>query len=142
MEHVKWSMEGIFKADAQKCYEEIGDKGITPEEVLEKAMDENSELHKCFEWNDTVAAHKYRLLQARSVIRMLVKVTEDKDEPPTRVLHISSETGVYQPTVYFQRNEDEYKILLNKAYAELQSFKQRYKSLSELEPVMEAIDNI
>ena len=64
MEKVMWRVDGFFKADAQKCYEEMGDSDISPEEVLEKAKDKNSELHKCFEWDDTVAANKYRLQQA------------------------------------------------------------------------------
>jgi len=35
---VEWKINGIFKADAQKVYEEIGDRKVTPEEVLEKLM--------------------------------------------------------------------------------------------------------
>lgn len=50
MDEIKWRIEGIFKANAAKCLDEIGrDAEITPEQVLEKARDEQSELHKCFE---------------------------------------------------------------------------------------------
>lgn len=142
MEKVMWSVKGLFKADAQKCYEEMGDTNVSPEEVLEKAKDENSELHKCFEWDDTVAANKYRLQQARQIIQLIVKVPEKEDEQPTRVFQISSERNVYQPTVFFQRNNDEYQILLERAKAELMKFRKRYQMLSELEQVMEAIDQL
>ena len=65
---VSWKIEGIFKANAQKCYEEISKLNrITPEDILNQAKDINSELHKCFEWDDTIAANKYRLQQARQV---------------------------------------------------------------------------
>ena len=68
----EWKIKGIFKAEAQKVADEIGENKVTPQEVLEKARDENSELHKCFEWNDSVAAEKYRLQQARAIIINLV----------------------------------------------------------------------
>lgn len=142
MEKVMWKLNGLFKADAQKCFEEMGCQSISPEEVLEKAKDENSELHKCFEWNDGVAANKYRLLQARQVIQFIVKVPEMEEEHPTRVFQISSKTNTYQPTVFFQRNNDEYQQLLDKALAELQNFKKRYKALTELETVFDAIENL
>lgn len=64
----EWKIKGIYKADAQKVADEIGEKSITPQEVLEKARDENSELHKCFEWDNDIAAEKYRLEQARKII--------------------------------------------------------------------------
>lgn len=41
----EWRIKGIYKADAQKVADEIGDKKVTPQEILEKARDETSELH-------------------------------------------------------------------------------------------------
>lgn len=142
MESVKWKISGIYKADAQKVYEEIGDKSVSPEEVLNKARNEKSELHKCFEWNDGVAAEKYRLQQARMIINLLVIKTENKDDEPIRVFQISSEKNVYQPTRFFIQNPDEYQILLRRAKGELQAIRNRYKTLSELEAVFDAIDNL
>ena len=81
---VKWKVKGIFKADANKCYAEMLDlENITPQAVLEKAKDENSELHKCFEWDNDVAAEKYRTIQAGNVIRMLY--IEPKSEAVARL---------------------------------------------------------
>lgn len=140
---VEWKINGIFKANAQKVYEEIGDRKVTPEEVLEQARnDENSELHKCFEWDDSVAAEKYRLTQARQVIQFLVIKPEKKDEPQVRVFQITTETNNYQPTRLFIQQPDEYKALLQRAKNELSAIKSRYKTLSELEKVFEAIDEI
>lgn len=140
---VQWKLEGYFKADATKCFKEIGNKDVTPEKVLEKAKDEKSELHKCFEWNDGIAANKYRLLQAEKIIRMLVTVPEREDETPKRVLQISSETRVYQPMTFFMRNEDEASALLKRAKEELMAFQNRYESLrGELEEVFDAIEKI
>lgn len=140
MENVKWKIEGLYKADAQKVYEEIGDAEVTPQEVLEKARDNEKELHKCFEWNDGVAAEKYRLTQARDIIRSLVIVTEKANEQPVRVFSITSEQRVYQPTRQFLVQQDEYQALLKRAISELEAFKRKYHTLSELETVFEQID--
>lgn len=98
---VKWRVEGIYKADAQKVADEIGDNRISPQELLEKARDVNSELHKCFEWNDSIAAEKYRLQQARVVLVNLVYETDNKDVEPTRYLQVTTQKNVYQPTKFF-----------------------------------------
>lgn len=39
------------------------------EKVVEAARDPDSPLHKHFQWNDGEAAHRYRLGQARALIR-------------------------------------------------------------------------
>lgn len=141
MTEVSWKVD-IFKgADARKCYEEIGDTQITPQEILEKARDKKSELHKCFEWDDTKAAEKYRLIQARSILLNLVITTKPESEP-IRVYQITSEKNVYQPTKLFLKNPTEYQELLNRALGELHSIQKRYSQLAELESVFEAIDSL
>ena len=139
---VKWRVDNLFKADANKCYAEILElERITPEKVFERAKDENSELHKCFEWNNDVAAEKYRIIQAGNVVRMLYIEPKGEDTPPVRVLSRTSDT-VYQPTRTFLTNTTEYEALLKRALSELESFRNKYKTLSELEQVFEQIDLI
>ncbi len=41
---------------------------LTPDSVVEDATDPESVLHPLFEWNNDIAAHKYRVDQARTVI--------------------------------------------------------------------------
>lgn len=139
---VKWRIEGIYKADAQKVADEIGDNRISPQELLEKARDVNSELHKCFEWNDSIAAEKYRLQQARGVLINLVYKEKESKVEPVRMFQITTQKNVYQPTVQFLVQEDEYQNLLKRAKSELESFKKRYHTLSELQEVFEAIELI
>lgn len=141
-ENVKWKVDGIFKADANECYREISSlEQITPKAILDFARDENSELHKCFEWDNDSAAEKYRTIQAGNVIRMLYIVPKNADAPPVRVLSRTSDT-VYQPTRAFVKNQNEYEDLLKRALSELESFRLKYKTLSELEQVFEQIDLI
>lgn len=141
-ENVKWKVEGIFKADANECYREISSlEQITPKAILDFAKDEKSELHKCFDWDNDSAAEKYRMIQAGNVIRMLYIVPKNVDTPPVRVLSRTSDT-VYQPTRTFIKNQNEYEDLLKRALSELESFRLKYKTLSELEQVFEQIDLI
>ena len=138
----EWKVKGLYKADAQKVADEIGSGQITPQEVLEKARDVNSELHKCFEWDDSIAAEKYRLQQARSIIINLVYVQKKAEEQSVRCFSLTSKVSTYQPTQQFLVQEDEYQTLLKRALAELEAFKRKYHTLTELEAVFEAIETL
>lgn len=143
---VEWKVKRLFKADPEKVDEEIksinGGKA-TPEEVLDYAENHpESELHKCFEWDDTKAAREYRLHQARKVIMLLVRVPAEKEKPAIREYQITSQKNTYQPTREFLVNQDEYELLLKRALRELQAFREKYKTLSELEDVFKAIDEL
>lgn len=145
MELIRWSVEGLHKGDAQKCYQECQTlKEVTPENVLNKARNSKTELHKCFEWDDSVASEKYRLIQARDVIRHFVIVTPEKkeNEQPIKIrsFQVSSETNVYKPTRMFLQEPDEYEELLKRAKEELAAFRQRYRMLAELESIFAEID--
>lgn len=146
---IKWSLKDIFKADAQKCYEEIQEIGdeVKPEQVLERAKDKKSELHKCFEWDNSIAAEKYRVFQARQVINHLIVVkreVDDEEKEPVqfRVMmkNDRSEMSGYKQTIVMVKDEDEYRKLLEQAYAELHAFKKKYQCLSELSEILALID--
>lgn len=138
---VVWKFNNLYKADAEKVSKEIESiSNATPSSILEFARNEESELHKCFEWDDTVAAEKYRLQQARNIVCNLVY--QEKKEEPTklRVFYNQSSTNTYQPTRVLVRNEDTYKELLMQAKSELRAFKNKYKMLTELEDIFNLID--
>lgn len=58
----------------------IESKGrLTPDAVIEDASDPKSPLHPYFDWDDTVAARKWRISQARDLISSVrVEVTTDE----------------------------------------------------------------
>lgn len=141
MIEAQWTVQGLFKADAQKVYEEIGDMATTPQEVLEKARNENTELHKCFEWNDAIAGEKYRIQQARTVLRSLKFIPHEKVEQPIRIFSYTPETN-YKPTIQMVVNVDEYQNLLAQAKRELDAFRKKYNSLTELHELFELIDTL
>lgn len=146
---IRWSLNNIFKADPTKCYEEICEIGdeVKPEQVVAKAKDEDSELHKCFDWNDTSAAEKYRLFQAKQVINHLIVIKRDVEEPEKEPIQFrvmlknekSYDSG-YKQTIVMVRDEDEYRKMLEQAYAELKAFKKKYACLSELSDILAMIE--
>lgn len=134
----------LFNADAQKVANEIRDIGedVTPTQIVERARDKGTELHKCFEWNDSVAADKYRLYQARKVVCHLVirEVEEKADSAPVRVFHKTEQGGGYKPFELIVKNKTEYEKLLEQAMSELRAFKAKYHTLSELDEILALID--
>lgn len=139
-------MPGVFNADAQiVCNElrQLGDE-FSPADVVEKAKDSSTELHKCFEWDDTAAAEKYRLHQARQITSNLVfsKITEGDDDEPVlvRVFNKTEQTGGYKPPERVFTQADEYEKLLKRATAELHQFKAKYSMLKELDYILSLID--
>lgn len=141
---VTWQNDFFAKANAEKVYEELRSLGdtYTPQQVVDFARDENTELHKCFEWDDTRAANLYRLQQARKISCNLVYVDPQDNSKPShiRVYQRSEEDKAYKGVVFTLKNETEYDSLLKRAYSELQSFKQRYQNLVELAPFISLIE--
>ncbi len=50
---------------------------LSPQEVLEDAKSRQSPLHDLFEWDDSTAAGKYRLWQARVIVNSIREVEYD-----------------------------------------------------------------
>src|SRR5215471_4106051 len=57
-------------AAIRQALQELEDQGrLVPAAVVEAAADPGSVLHDQFEWNDSIAAQKFRLTQAEGLIR-------------------------------------------------------------------------
>lgn len=110
----KRGTEGFHKADAQKVAREImalGDE-VTPQQIVDAARDENTELHQCFTWDDSLAAEKWRKHEARLIICHLVINSENKDEskPEIRVFHKTEYGKGYEAAPLIFKHDDEYTI--------------------------------
>ena len=142
----EWRTPGLFKADSQRVAEEIAEIGeeVTAKQIVDRARDTSAELHKCFDWNDTTAAEKYRLHQATILTSQLIvrRTEQEKQEerPPLRVFHKVEASGGYRPIQTIVTREDEYQKLLQRAYAELHAFKVKYSGLQELDYILSLID--
>jgi hypothetical protein len=79
-----------FGIDPQAAGEELErikhrDGTIVPEAVVDEARPDDAVLHPAFTWSDPVAAEKYRLIEARTLIkRVRVICPEPTQEPVVR----------------------------------------------------------
>lgn len=82
-----------LKAALQSIYDEHG--RLDPQLVVDLASDPGHELHDRFVWDDSLAASRYRLLQAQGLIRS-VKITVQKapDAQPISVRAFISESEI------------------------------------------------
>jgi hypothetical protein len=86
----EWKMAYLAKgvdpdlavAELERIEAEYG--ALTPEILLEASKEENALLHKLFLWDDQLAAHQYRLQQARTIINN-VEVIIISDGQPRQV---------------------------------------------------------
>ncbi len=120
---------------------------VSPQEVLEEARKENSPLHSCFTWDNSVAGERYRLAQARVLLRVTVQyLPANKDRSPTRVF-VSltpdrSRDGGYRVLADVLDDARLRDVMLADALNELGSFERKYKKLSELAGVFKAIRKV
>ena len=144
----KWKAGSRIKLDAQTAGEVCGElekEGrLTPAELVETSRDEAAPLHGAFEWRDEIAAEKYREVQAGHIIRSLEVVITGTSEPVRAFFPVSivGEARCYTRTETILRDENARATLLERALAELEAFKRKYKTLGELADVFAAIDGV
>jgi len=140
----KSGFASLYKANPQKVADEIAQIGdtATPAQILDKARDGGTELHKCFEWDDTRAAERWRIQQARHIVcSLVIKETDDDatNKPEIRVFYKTDNSSGYKPTTLILQDKDEYQKLLEKAKAEALSYKRRFEHLAEVDEIIESI---
>lgn len=139
------------KAQFKTKWEELthlADRGLLkPEAVVDFAQDENTHLHKCFEWNDSKAANRYRLNQARQQISMYVMVVESP-KGPVKIRAFQSlpsdrqSGGGYRKTTDILQDDALVAELVNSAMKDLATVRSRYEAVQALSPVWEAADRV
>jgi len=118
---------------------------LQPEDVVEEARPRTSPLHSRFEWSDTKAAKAYRLWQARQLIRVVVEVDERVRDPYNVFVSLTDDrrgAGGYRVTTEVLSDAQMRKRMLADALAELRSFQEKYRRLTELAEVFKAIRRV
>lgn len=117
---------------------------IRPADVVEAAKDEGSVLHGCFTWDDGEAAHQFRLIEARNLIRVHV-TTQAADSTPIRAFVSLTpdrvmKGGGYRAIVDVMSDEALYQQMLDDAFVQLRNVQKKYKDIKELATVWQAVD--
>ena len=154
---VRWRSGSRFNnIRAEAAYNELEDikqdQGgvITPAAVVERARDDSNVLHDGFEWNNDVAADKYRLHEARNMIRSIHVIREGKPvEPGVPIYHNvvysnvsedSKQSKVYMSLDDIMNDPIARDDLLKRAINEAIAYRKKYHLLSEISQISEAIN--
>lgn len=151
---VTWKVK-LNNADAGKVNDEIhsiiaanGTDSCTPQDLVNFARNnQNSESYQCFEWDDKIAGENWRIKQARDVMNNLIEVTiveasdnvQQQEPIEVKLYHGTGKDNTYVPTEILVTKKDEYQLVLDMAYRELQQFKARYKHIKELSNIIALI---
>ena len=146
----QWKPLACVKADPQAAGEQmrrLEETGcLTPKNLLDANREVGSPLHDDFEWDDNVAAEKYREDQAAYFIRQITVVEEgpSKESVPVRAFvntKVNDTRSYLSISRVLSDNELRANLLL-KAKADMQVFKAKYESLEELSDVFRAMDEV
>ena len=86
-------------------------------------------MHDWFEWRDDEAAHQYRLMQARRLIRTVKVVYNEQEESLVHVNVSGAHEGCYHPVSKVVKNKDLFDSAL---YETTQNFQAAENSVLEL----------
>lgn len=116
---------------------------LTPQALVEVSRAEDAPLHNAFEWDDAIAAEKYRETQAGYIIRSVEVVVNGCAEPVRAFVSVAdSKAAPYASIEHVMVRSDSRAMLLEHALMELSAFKRKYQQLTELADVFAAIDSL
>lgn len=139
----------IVGKEVEKIEKKYGE--VTSRNFVEAARSESSPLHKLLEWDDTVAAEKFRIHQAGVIICHLHIEREDTLEPKTVRAYMNVADNVDNPTRRtgsFINTQDVFSdkekraLILRVAIRELKELREKYIALSELADIFERIEKL
>lgn len=117
---------------------------LESEMVVDAAREKDAPLHDAFEWNDFVAADKYRLEQAKYLIRSIEIVIERPEAEPVPVRAFVSvqrdEDRSYTSVGHALSDPDLRQQVLGQAWRELEAWRHRHAELVEFAKVFATID--
>lgn len=148
----QWRESSIkYIGDAQEIAEhierlaELKGGGLTTDEIVADALDEQSPLHPNIEKDDKVAAHNWRKHQVRGLIGAIVRVTVEQTDTIEREITIRGfphVDGLYRPSTVVLTDtqlDEAYKKILAR---DLMTMRRRMVNYDEFAGVVHAIDEL
>lgn len=144
----KWKADSRFPIKAQIAAERLAlikqrEGVLTPSHVVADAKPKASPLHACFTWDNTEAADKYRLWEARKLVNSLVVAQLDGNNIDREVrayVHISADEARYERVDVAMGDDVMSSEVLGKAALELKRWRDRYSALEAFAILISRID--
>lgn len=117
---------------------------LKPETVVAEARPKTSPLHSKFDWDNSSAAQKYRLHQARQLIAVSVELLAGTDEKMDVFVSLTTDRrkGGYRIMSHVLSDTQMRAQMLSDALDELELFRDKYRRLKELAEVFKAIRKV
>lgn len=136
-----------IQAELETIRQRNAKKLLKVADVVEFAKDSTTALHRQFTWEDSEAAHRWRLEQARGVIQRFWVTIEENDKSIEAPIWVSIDDdrrqgGGYRPLAEVRADPIMYQSCLDTALRELGPWRKRYESIKALGPVFKAIDKL
>ncbi len=143
----QWKIPNLYPVEASTAGAELmriyTEKGsIAPGDVVNESRAEAAPLHPCFEWNDPIAAEKYREHQAACLIRCISVQHQSGGGACIPLRAFVTIGNDYEPLSVVVSIPQKMDVLLQMALKELQAFQNKYATLSCLRPVFTQIENL
>ena len=145
MEGYKWKLAGLGKGvDVALVVEELTrlqkvNRILTPEVVVRAAEDNNSILHKLFEWDDNKAAYNWRLQQARTILNNIeVTIITDGEPREIAVFEVTTRSEGYKSVDTFTNGDVDF--VRASILRQLNTMKSKLKTYKEFDKVLFYID--
>ncbi len=117
---------------------------LHPEEVVAWAkQNTKSALHDCFEWDNTKAAEKYRLIQARGFIAMIHITPAETSQPMRALVSIMKDRtngGGYRPLDEVMSDKLMANQIILEALREAKRWSFKYQHLVQLRDIHRVIE--
>ncbi len=115
--------------------------GLTAEELLKAATPKSSPIHEFFDWDDTRAAHKFRIEQARHyILELRVEFNEVYTKAYHNVYVEELDQRRYTPTKDVAKRSDLMDQVIEVALRNLTYWRDRYGEYKQFRDVTRAIN--
>ncbi len=124
---------------------------LHPKDVVAEAKRRLSPLHHYFDWDDTSAAKKYRLTQARELIRSVeIRIVDHTPDGPTNVLiqrqfpNLQEDgrrgSSPYRDLNTVMGDSTMTEMYIQRALEDAETWKARYEHIKQLKGIVSEID--
>lgn len=143
----RWKEGSHIHIDAQATGEEMERMRTThngrleAKDVLAAARRPASPLHPHFEWDDSIAAEKYRVDQAGHLIRCITVELPEAKAPTRAFVSVRRDSDRSYTSVQHALSDDDLRQqVIEAAWAELEAWRKRHAELIEFANLFAVID--
>lgn len=144
----QWKTGTRYKVDAEVAAQVMNglaaENNLIAKALVDVSRPEDAPLHKEFEWDDGIAAERWREQQGRVMIASIHVITDSsvKQDPVRAYFHIEEKQSNYEPIELIIQDEEKTGRLFQQALKELTAFREKYKTLKAFRKLFDDITEI